>query len=316
MYRVQAPAKINVSLRILAQEASGYHQLETVFAAVGLADDLSLEVNPSGRGIELEVSGADLGDPRRNLVYQAAEILLLRAGIDAGVRIRLEKRIPHGAGLGGGSSDAAAALRLLQAAFGEPLGGADLLEIAGGLGADVSWFLSPSPLVAAWGRGDRILPLGAPPELPVVLALPPFAVETAWAYRSLAEVRSRSRRGWLGPRIIAPPEDGWAEWLAGEGVGGNDFEELVFDAHPVLGEVRRQMEDLGAAPARLSGSGSSLFGIFATEQGAEDARRALSVLHSEIRFVTTRLLSAFPPVLAGEDAGERAGATELSDPVS
>jgi 4-diphosphocytidyl-2C-methyl-D-erythritol kinase len=109
-----------------------------------------------------------------------------------------------------------------------------------------------------------------------------------------------------------PPEDGWSEWLAGEGAGGNDFEELVFDAHPELGEVRRQMEDLGAAPARLSGSGSALFGIFPTEQGAEDARRALSVLHSEIRFVTTRLLSAFPPVLAEE----RARSTELSDPVS
>ena len=136
MYRVQAPAKINVSLRILAQEASGYHQLETVFAAVGLADDLTL--GTAGSGIELEVSGADLGDPRRNLVYQAAEIFLLRAGIEAGVRIRLEKRIPHGAGLGGGSSDAAAALRLLQAAFGDPLGEADLLEIAGGLGSNDS----------------------------------------------------------------------------------------------------------------------------------------------------------------------------------
>jgi 4-diphosphocytidyl-2-C-methyl-D-erythritol kinase len=312
MYRVQAPAKINVSLRILAQEASGYHQLETVFAAVDLTDDLSLEPIPSEGGIELEVLGADLGDPRRNLVYQAAEIFLLRAGIDVGVRIRLEKRIPHGAGLGGGSSDAAATLRLLQAAFGDPLGDDDLLEIAGGLGADVSWFLSPTPLVAAWGRGDRILPLGTPAELPVVLALPPFAVETAWAYRSLAEARSRSRRGWLGPRVIVPPEDGWAEWLAGEGAGGNDFEDLVFEAHPVLGEVRRQMQDLGAAPARLSGSGSALFGVFATEQGAEDARRALSVLHSEIRFLTTRLLSAFPPVLAGD----RAAATEVSDPVS
>jgi 4-diphosphocytidyl-2-C-methyl-D-erythritol kinase len=282
MASFETPAKLNLFLTILAQEASGFHQLETVFAVVDLTDRIELEL--AGRGIDLEVVGADLGDPRKNLVYQAAELLMLRAGRDEGVSIRLEKRIPHGAGLGGGSSDAAATLALLNRELGDPLGSDELRGLAAGLGADVPFFLAPSPVSLGWGRGDRLLPLESLEGLSVVLVLPDVHVSTQWAYRELAEHRARRGGGWRGPAILSEVRSGPpADRVRAMCSRGNDFESVVFAAHPELAGIRDQLEDLGAVGARMSGSGSALFAVFEDEGQARDAARAVEVMHPSTR---------------------------------
>jgi 4-diphosphocytidyl-2-C-methyl-D-erythritol kinase len=298
IYSLQAPAKLNLFLTILAREAGGFHQLETAFAAVDLFDELTLELK--GGEIELTVEGANLGDPTKNLVYEAAEVFMMRAGLDQGVSLTLTKRIPHGAGLGGGSSDAAAALRLLQHAFRSPLSEDAVLEMAGELGSDVPFFLSPSPLALAWGRGDRMFPLPVGVDHWVVLALPSLQIATPWAYRTLAEARAAARTGWPGGTLFARRADarGPLELESIEEMGrrGNHFEKVVFEAHPVLKSVRGTLEELGARPARLSGSGAALFGVFEAEGPARDAARALGVLYPALRCHVGTLLDAFPSI--------------------
>lgn len=152
--QLRAPAKLNLHLAVLARETSGYHQIETVFCALELAD--RLEVRRAGAGIVLEVDGADLGPSEENLAHRAARTFYEAAAIAPEAEIRLEKHIPVGAGLGGGSSDAAAAMRALNMLHGTPLDEAALLQAAATLGSDVPFFLSGGPLALAWGRGERI----------------------------------------------------------------------------------------------------------------------------------------------------------------
>ena len=211
---VDAPAKVNLVLRVGARRADGYHNVDTLFAAVGLCDHLRVE--RAARGIAVEVAGADLGDPRDNLVYRAARAYLDARGERSGVAIRLEKRIPVGGGLGGGSSDAAATLRCLDELFEPPAGVAALTELARGLGADVPFFLSPSPLALGSGRGDHLTPLPPLPSRPVLLVGSPEGVGTAWAYNLLARGRGGGVEGCSldepGPRPAAGIGRPWPGW--------------------------------------------------------------------------------------------------------
>jgi 4-diphosphocytidyl-2-C-methyl-D-erythritol kinase len=283
MVELLAPAKVNLFLRILAQERSGFHQLETLFCRLEFGD--TLEVKRVQRGVGLEVVGAVIGPPGENLAFRAAQEFLDTSGLKEGVRIRLRKRIPLGAGLGGGSSDAAATLLGLATLFPDFLDGEQLLEIAGGLGSDVPFFLSPSPLALAWGRGDRIQPLPPLPGMPVVLALPPVEVSTPWAYGRLAKDRegvSASRR----PHLFSP--DSLSSWEAIGELAENDFEEVVFREHPLLKRIRRAVQEKGSLVTLLSGSGSALFGVFRSSDGAVAARADLQAEFPETRFLLTR----------------------------
>ncbi|HEX2091942.1 MAG TPA: hypothetical protein VHG28_06045, partial [Longimicrobiaceae bacterium] len=180
--RVEAPAKVNLRLRILAREETGYHALETLFCAVSLAD--TVEVRPGGAGIALEVrGGVDTGPPEHNLVVRAAERFYRDLGGSPALRIELTKRIPAAAGLGGGSSDAAATLRALNLLHGEPFARAGLLQMAIGLGSDVPFFLCGSTLALGWGRGERLLALPPLPTRPVLIAHPGVAMPTGEAFR-------------------------------------------------------------------------------------------------------------------------------------
>src|SRR6266540_2828378 len=179
--RIAAHAKINLFLRILARDGSGYHQIETAFALLDLADDL--EVRRLDSGVALEVEGPDLGPVADNLAVRAARAVLEATGNKFGVALRLNKRIPVRAGLGGGSSDAAAALHAVNALTGNALPRAELLHFAARLGADVPFFASGAPLTLAWGRGERLLRLPAPPAAPALVAVPAITVATPDAYR-------------------------------------------------------------------------------------------------------------------------------------
>lgn len=289
---LEAPAKVNLFLRVLAREEGGYHQLETLFQLLELADRLFLE-RTSRPGVELEVLGAELGPPRENLAWRAATGVLDAAGGSAGslggVRIVLEKRIPHGAGLGGGSSDAAAVLRGMNRLLGSPLPLEHLLVLAASLGSDVPVFLSPSSTTLAWGRGDRLLPLAPLPGASILLALPDFPVATPEAYRRLAEwrgTRADGRGRWRGPALL--DASALRDWGAVAAAAENDFEGPVFAWHPHLGEIRDALRHSGAGVALLSGSGSALLGVFQGDGEAAAAAVALEETFPSVRFLVTR----------------------------
>lgn len=275
--RVEAPAKVNLFLRVLAREEGGYHQIETLYAAVDLADRISVE--PGGSEVTLAVEGADLGPPQENLAYRAARGFLERVG-GTGARIELEKRIPARAGLGGGSSDAAAVLRALNRLHGDPLEIRELMELGAALGADVPFFLSPTTLALAWGRGDRLLALPPLPSRPILLVLPDEGVGTAEAYAELAEARRRHRGGSARvgrSRLLAPGELG--SWEGVAALAENDFHRTVFRDRPDLKRAHRALQDTEPLLALLSGSGSALFAVF---PGEEEARRARDVVVDEM----------------------------------
>ena len=256
--RVAAHAKLNLALRVLAREASGYHQLETLFCRIDLADDVIVQASDESRR-SLDCAGADLGPVERNLAWRAAVAYAERDGWPRGFAIEIEKRIPVGGGLGGGSADAGAVLRALNALNPRPLPVPELLAIAGTLGADVPFLAADAPLALAWGRGERMLALPALPVRDVALVLPPFAVSTVEAYGWLAASRVEAPV----PQPMLHPLAAVTTWDGAIRHSANDFEAVVFARRPELREI---FDRLVAVPrlalARMSGSGSTLFALF------------------------------------------------------
>src|SRR3970282_1910248 len=188
--RLAAHAKLNLSLRVLAREADGYHGIETLFARLDLHDGVDA-TRRAGAGGGRRVAGGE-----QNLAVRAARLVLAATGNRFGVDLRLVKRIPVGAGLGGGSSDAAAALHLVNRLAGDAVPRHELLQFAARLGADVAFLFSGAPLALAWGHGERMLRLPPLPPLPLLLLLPPHPVRTAEAYGWVDTLQaSGARRG-------------------------------------------------------------------------------------------------------------------------
>jgi len=261
-----AQAKVNLALRILAREESGYHQIETVFQRLALADRVTVRESDA-RSLDVRWAepsrAADLGPVEQNLAWRAADAYAAVAGWPRGFTIEIEKAIPVGGGLGGGSANAAAVLRALDALSVRPLGAAALIDIAARLGADVAFLTSASELALAWGRGERMLDLPPLPAAPVLLVVPNFGVNTGMAYRTLAAHRAAhagpAAAAWRSPRALG-------SWSAVAADAVNDFEAVVFDLHPALATVRAQLAALPHTVfALMSGSGSTLFAV--QEQG-------------------------------------------------
>jgi 4-diphosphocytidyl-2-C-methyl-D-erythritol kinase len=259
--RVAAQAKVNLRLRILARESSGYHQLETLFLRLALADDLLVRITDGGRTLDVggEIDPRQLGPTERNLAWRAAVAYADATGWPAAFAIELHKRIPVGGGLGGGSADAGAVLRVLDAMAPSPIGEPALLALASGLGADVPFLASRCAFALGWGRGERLLALPAPPEREVLLVLPPFAVNTADAYRWLAAAREAD--GSTSDASGVLDTAALADWSAIARLAINDFEPVVGARHPLVTAAIARLEALGCAPAMMSGSGSTLFGV-------------------------------------------------------
>ena len=256
--RVSAQAKVNLILRVLAREASGYHSIETVFLRLDLADEVGVRITPARtidcRGPAIPSTG--LGPVERNLAFRAAVCYADAVGWPAGFSIELEKRIPVGAGLGGGSADAGAVLRALDALSPTPLG-SRLVEIATSLGADVPFMTIESPMALAWGRGERLLPLRALDRRPALVAMPDFGVSTGEAYGWLA-----ADRGTYEPMAQVLTPDSVATWEAVAAVATNDFQRVVARRNPIIDELADEMSSMNAVVALMSGSGSSVFGVF------------------------------------------------------
>ena len=261
--RVQAQAKVNLFLRVYAdRDGDGYHALFTAFQRIDLADDVV--VRSGGGSRSLDVSGptvpeGGLGPVEKNLAYRAALAFTQhpRVTMPRGFSIELTKRIPVGGGLGGGSADAGAVLRALNAIAPRPLSGAELHEIAASLGSDVPFLTSEHAFAYATGRGEKLTPAEAPPDRPVIIIVPSFGVATKDAYSWLDHDRPTDDRERLPEIGAAGAFQGWRAFAT----VGNDFEAVVEKRHPILREYREMLDEAGAVLSRLAGSGSSVFGV-------------------------------------------------------
>jgi 4-diphosphocytidyl-2-C-methyl-D-erythritol kinase len=261
--RVRALAKINLDLRVLGKRPDGYHELRTIFQTVSLADTLEIHFAPARKtSIELSDS-ARIPD---NLVVRAAGLAMDAMRVTGRVSMQLEKRIPMGAGLGGGSSDAAAVLLALPVLAGRELPLETLCRIGQQLGSDVPFFLLGGT-AAAIGRGTELFPLPDAPARAALIVAPDIHVSTAEAYRALsARLTSESQEN----KIFSFQTQTWD--VGGAAAGVNDFEAVVFERESRLAALKRKLSGAGASPAMMSGSGSALFGFFRDREAVGRAR--------------------------------------------
>ena len=285
-----APAKVNLGLRVVGRRPDGYHELDSLFAPLSggdLVDEVEVELAPTP-GVALAVEGADPDVPAgaSNLAARAAEAFLAEfpdRGA-AGVRIRLRKRIPSGAGLGGGSSDAGAVLRALAGLRPGALPDDALHEIARSLGADVPFFLAPAP-ARMRGIGEVREPVPALPALWLIVVVPAVSLATAAVYEAHAASAGALTHPGAAPRIRAP-------WGAGADFERaalaarlhNDLEAAATALCPAIAELRHLLLEAGAAGAAMSGSGSAVYGVFEEERERDSAFDQLQLPAGTRRF--------------------------------
>jgi len=298
--RVPAPAKVNLLLRVLAREAEGFHGLESLFVKLALHDVVTVHTDVTDRSLHCDgpaMPAGGLGAPEENLAWRAAERYAEAAGWPTGFAVTIEKHIPVGGGLGGGSADAAAVLRGLNAIAPTPLSAAALLALAGTLGSDVPFLTSDAVLAWTWGRGDRLLPLPPLPTMAATLVTFRDGVNTGAAYAALAAARGGSTH----PGATAYGADAFSSWAGIASLAANDFEQVVPALHPGVAQwlpvVREAAAVLRAtgepALGLLSGSGATCVIVHPLDSGlalgpdGDDVTQPLGA-----RLVETRTASA------------------------
>lgn len=254
-FRLRSLAKLNLDLRVLHKRSDGYHELRTIFQTISLADTIEVEYQQGRTRIELK-STLNIPD---NLIVRAADMILAATGKTGCLHFSLQKRIPMGGGLGGGSSDAAAVLLALPVLLRKPLSLEALMEIAASLGSDVPFFLLGGAAVGL-GRGTELYPLPDLPDWPALVIAPGIHSSTPEAYRELGRQ----------PAAEPPAEKintfQSSAWVAASGAWTNDFEEVVFRQHPQLAFIKGKLLKLKAWRAMMTGSGSALFGLFPSRE--------------------------------------------------
>jgi 4-diphosphocytidyl-2-C-methyl-D-erythritol kinase len=283
----RACAKINLFLRVTGRRADGYHQLDSVFIPISLADEIRLEVRSAETtSITLNCDAVALPSSQNNLATRAARAFMSEFDLAAQIQIDLKKKIPIAAGLGGGSSDAGAVLRML--AIAAEIDDADdhgtIRRLALSLGADVPFFLDPSPSRVN-GIGELIAPMPSIPSLPIVIAAPPFEVPTAAIFRALKPEH------WSGP---APDADIEAI-VRGEispAITVNDLAAAAIAQFPEIRRLKALLEESGARAAQMSGSGGAVFGVF---DSIEDAERAAEKVKRRAPFATVTAATTLDP---------------------
>jgi len=265
---VFSPAKVNLILRVLDRRPDGFHNLWTLMQTVGLEDEVAIRLAPQHAEIRLQCDSPSLSVDRTNLVYRAAIAAIAQLEHKVGLDIRLVKRIPMGAGLGGGSSNAAATILGINRLLDMGWSAARMAEIGQELGSDVPFFFhAPTAVVA--GRGEQVRAIHLADSRWAVLVNPGYPVETKWAYQQLSTIRQGvSPISERCVRLEAQSQTTWDEVI---GLALNDFEGPVFATHPDLQQVKLDLLNQGAQMALLSGSGATVFGIFQEEVGARRA---------------------------------------------
>ncbi|MEQ1793364.1 MAG: 4-(cytidine 5'-diphospho)-2-C-methyl-D-erythritol kinase [Nitrospira sp.] len=270
---VFAPAKVNLILRVLDRRPDGFHNVWSLMQTVGLEDEVTIRLAPQHTEIRLQCDSHSLSVDQTNLVYRAAAAVLVHLQRTIGLDIQLKKRIPMGAGLGGGSSDAAATILGINRLLNVGWSAARMAEIGQELGSDVPFFFhAPTAVVA--GRGEQVGAIHVADSRWIVLVYPGFPVETKWAYQQLSATRQGVTP--LSERCIQLESQGRTTWDDVISLASNDFEGPVFVTHPVLRQIKLDLLSRGAQLALLSGSGATVFGFF---QGEDGARQAAAHFH-------------------------------------
>lgn len=291
--RLRAFAKVNLDLKVLNRGEDGFHELRSVFQTVSLADTLEIAYTPS-RSAEITLAGADhIPD---NLVVRAARALVEATGGGGRIAMHLDKHIPMGGGMGGGSADAAAVLLALPVLAGWRVPLADLARIGAGLGSDIPFFLLGGTAVAL-GRGTELYPLPDLPARPLLVVAPGIHVSTPEAYRSF----DRAGAGKLTESQRIQYIDSFQSrvWRLGDSLSANangtqvenDFEGVVFPRHPQLKSILKNLLRSGADPARMTGSGSALFGVFTTQNQVRQAQQECEKLQPRPATIPARMLT-------------------------
>jgi 4-diphosphocytidyl-2-C-methyl-D-erythritol kinase len=258
---------------VLDRRPDGYHNLWSLMQTVGLEDDLRLRLRPDSTEVRLCCDDPTLPTDGRNLVHRAAVRVLEHADRRVGVDIQITKRIPISAGLGGGSSDAAATIWGLTQALGVDWPVKEMVGVGQVLGSDVPFFFS-APTALVCGRGEEVSPVTLTGKRWIVLVNPGFPIETRWAYERLSQSRQGVRP--LSEALCAVASQAVLAWEDVLPLMENDFEPALNRAYPALGKIKRALLDEGAEVALLSGSGSTVFGIFRDEGPALRAQASLS----------------------------------------
>jgi 4-diphosphocytidyl-2-C-methyl-D-erythritol kinase len=264
----RSPCKVNLLLNILGRRDDGFHELETVMHPIRLYDELSFST--AAQGIQLSCSNDNLPTDKRNLVYRAAALFLEKTNIREGVRLRLEKKIPLAAGLGGGSGNAATTLTGLNELFGHPIPGEQLSDLAASLGSDVPFFMQDKPALAT-GRGERIQPLGDFPALnnaAFLLVHPGFGIASAWAYQQLKRFpEAVNGKPGRARELVALLQSHNLETAAQKFYNALEFPAL--EKYPLLALFQDFFRNEGAAGTLMSGSGSTTFAVLGNLAAAE-----------------------------------------------
>ncbi len=278
--RVRCPAKINLGLWILGRRPDGYHEIDTILQTVSLEDELLLE--ESSGGLKLVNRGLPIPEATPNILERVWSLLKEESKTSRGVNARLTKRIPIGGGLGGGRSHAAGFLRGVNRLLGLGLGDEALHSIAARLGSDVPFFLGGGTARAA-GRGERVRHLCPAPPSWVVLATPPLAISTTWAY---GRARITLTPGGGGASILTAAIEGHDRDAIASHLH-NDFEDVILPEFAVVARLRRSLGESGVLGSLLSGSGSTVFGLARTQEEAQAAARNAVALGATTRVVRT-----------------------------
>ncbi len=270
---VHPPAKVNLILKIFDRLSNGYHALWSFMQTVGVTDELTIRVTDAFEGVRLKCSDETLSAPSDNLAYRAAELVLERAGVSKGVALKLVKGIPVEAGLGGGSSDAAATIMGLNRLLNLGWSNGDMALLGETLGSDVPFFMeAPTAVVHGWGQ--RMIPKTLDGVRWIVLVNPGFPINTAQAFRRLDEVRQTiPALPEALESVERAPSVSWSGILARM---ENDFEAVLFDDYPVLAGIKSTLLTMGAEGALLSGSGATVFGVFQEKAEAIRAKEAFA----------------------------------------
>lgn len=277
--RVLAPAKLNVYLRVLGKRPDGYHDVNTLMIPVTLYDELHVE--PQRDEINVETRGLDISR-EDNLAYKAARRFIDTTGINTGVHVRIVKHIPAGAGLGGGSSDAAGVLLAMNRLFKAGLNEQDLASMAADIGADCPFFIMGRPFVMV-GRGDIPAREVHIEDRIFLVIVPSFSLNTVEVYSSLDHFRpgvdnyiDASIKAMDSTRPVAP-----------EDLLVNDLEEVVFSRHPEIRDIKQELLDAGALGAIMTGSGSAVFGVFKDYDHVENALKSMGKCEGNRYLCTT-----------------------------
>jgi 4-diphosphocytidyl-2-C-methyl-D-erythritol kinase len=263
IYKIKAPAKLNIRLKVTGQRPDGYHELISIMVPIDLFDLLEFTVIP--KGIELACDGFQVPANGSNLAYRAARSFLSRTGLQKGISMRLTKNIPVAAGMGGGSSDAAATLLFLNELWSSPLSLPDLQELAVHLGADVPFFLHCRPCLAM-GIGEILEPLERWPKSWYLIVTPPLKISTSWVYGNLKLKLTAGEYSYINNRLKK-------EIFDISQILENDLEEVTSASFPVIETIKKALLHAGAEGAMMTGSGPSVFGVFSFYNQALSAKQ-------------------------------------------